>query len=891
MTIRTLFAKFSALFRRRRLDDDLSRELGSHLTLLEANYRERGLTPVDARRAARLSLGGVEQAKERHRDERSFVWLDDAWRDAAYAIRLLRRTRLTTVVTVCSLAIGIGANTAVFTVANALLFRPPGAVADPHRLVDIGIGRVDGGFNPGSYPLYVEVRGRATTLDGVYAHPMFPEMMNFTTGNATQPERAAGHFVTINYFDVLGVRPAAGRLFGHGDDERFGASPIAVLSHRYWTRRFDADPSVVGRTIRLNSTHVTIIGVAPSGFQGTGVVSADLWVPLTMIPTVRAQSDAMFRIRAGESLLGGGWLIIGGRLKPGVTLEQAAAQVESIAREDARTVRLLPSSVVPGNRTVVAVFMMVLMALVSLVLIAACANVSGILLARGAARRREMAVRLSIGASRWRLVRQLLMETIILFAAGGALGVVLARTMTALLVRGLPTLPFPVMVSLALDVRVLAFTIGLSLLAALLFGLAPALQVSKAAPASALKEDVQGPSDRSRLRRLFVAAQTACSVILIVVSGLFVRALARATVDPGFDPRQVELASISLGAAGYTDATAPRFWSQLIDRARQLPGVEHATLAKIVPGGFESLGLGLGVPGGPANDLDEFEPDGNIVDTGYFATLRIPILDGRDFSETDGADAQPVAIVGESAARHYWPGERAVGKYMVEPPDASGKPRRMRLVVGVVKDIQSSTLIDGRSQSFVYVPLRQQDGRMTGQMTVVIRTVQGQRATDELRRLVASMDANLFLDTSRTLDDSIALGLAPQRIVATMSGTLGGVGIVLAAIGVYGLMAFVVARRSRELGIRIALGAPAGNIVRMIVGQGLWLTVLGAVVGFAVAALIAEVLSAFLVGLAPLDPVTFGGAFVLLSLVGLAACYGPARRATRIDPLVAVRDE
>jgi predicted permease len=899
--LRRFFRRLGNLLRPGRAEQELTREVASHLALIEEDYQRRGLPPEQARRAARLALGGVEQAKDRHRDARSFVWVEDARRDALHALRLLRRNPIATITAALSLAIGIGANTAIFTVANGLLFRPPAGIAEPDRLVNIGTGRDgrgEGGFNPASYPAYLDVRRRATLLDGVYAHDMFPKAMSLGgAGASAETERVFSHAVTINYFTVLGVTPAAGRLFGAGDSEQPGASPVVVLSHGFWMRRFNSDPAIAGRVIRLNGHPFTIVGVAPEGFHGTGLVTCDLWVPVTMSAAMQSSGESAFHERAG------GWLIIGARLKRGATQEAAAAEVSTIGADlqreypeaaNASRLRLAAVSAVPGARDVMTIFVGLLLGIVSLVLLVACANVSGMLLARAAARRQEMAVRLAIGAGRARLVRQLLMETIILFAIGGVAGLALARVMTTVAVALLPALPFPVTMSLALDVRVIALTMGLSLVAALFAGLAPARQASKTDPLNALKEDSQALSGRARLRRAFVVAQVACSLVLVITAGLFTRALERAgSVDPGFDPRGVELTTLNLSMAGYTDATGPLFWQELLDRVRPLPGVEQATVARVLPGGFEGLGLDISTPETPPDQRFDFEVDCNIVAPGYFATLRIPLVSGRDFTDADRAGSQPVIIVGESAARRYWPGRNALGKFLVQSvrvSNATAPVRKMLLVVGVAHDIKNSSLVDGLSEAFLYVPLQQQSrGGMTSEMTIVTRTSQGRSATEAIRPLVASMNPNLPIVSSQTLADSVALGLVPQRLFASIAGSLGLVGLLLAAIGIYGVTAFAVTCRAREFGIRAALGAKRSDIVGMVLRQGLSLTVIGCAIGLALGALVGRVLGGFLFGVPALDPVAFGGAAALFAAIGLAACYGPARRATTVDPLVTLR--
>ena len=897
--LRRLLAKLVDLLRPGRAEADLSRELASHLALLEDELLRRGLPAEQARRAARLSLGGVEQVKELHRDERSFVWLDDARRDLRHAVRLLRRDPLFALTAVLSLAIGIGANTTIFSVANALLFRAPAGVADPARLVDIGVGRQGVGFNPGSYPNYLDVRQRATTLDGVYASEMFGAPLGMgSAGNDGRGEVVSSRLVTANYFTVLGAHPAAGRLFAAGDGEQPGAVPVVVLSHRLWKRRFNEDPAIAGRTLRLNGHPFTVAGVAAEGFQGTHVLETDVWLPLGMIAAARPSEASLLANR------GSGWLVMGGRLKPDVSVAQAAAELAAIGRalerefpdqNRGKELRLRESSSIPGASGPVTALLALLMGVVSLVLVIACANVAGVLLARAAARRREIAVRLAIGAGQARLVRQLLTETAVLCGVGGLAGLLLARGLTSLLVSLLPRLPFPIDVSMGLDGRVILFTTGLSLIAALLCGLVPARQASQADVVSTLKDDSPGASGRSRLRNAFVVAQVAFSLVLVVATGLFVRALRRAgSTDPGFDPRGVELVSVDPSAAGYGDVTGPLFARELIERVRELPDTESATIARVFPGGFEGIGLGgVTVPGDARASGEAPEWDWNIVEPGYFSTLRIPLVAGRDFGPSDRAGSPPVAIVGEAAARHFWPGENAIGRSLVQ--FGAGGPASKTatlLVVGVARDVKSSRLVDGLSSSFVYVPLQQRyTSNVMSSMTIAVRTSNGPRMAAEIRRLVASMNPNLPIVTVQTLEDYTALGLVPQHVVASVSGSLGLVGLLLAAIGIYGVTAHGVTRRMREFGIRVALGAKGADILVMVLRQGMSLAGIGCAIGLALAAAVSQVLTGFLFGLPPLDPLAFGGASALFLVIALAACYGPARRAARADPLVALRYE
>jgi putative ABC transport system permease protein len=817
-------------------------------------------------------------------------WFDDARRDLVHAARLLRRDPVLTITATLSLAIGIGANTTIFTVVNALLFQPPSGVAESSRLVDIGSTRGGVGFGPSSYPSYVDIRQRASTLDAVYAYSRFPEAMSFG-GAGFSTSSVFGSVVTANYFTALGAVPALGRLFNRADSDQPGASPVTVLSDGLWAR-LNRDPGIVGRTVRLNGQPFTVVGVASKGFHGTGVREVDVWVPAGMVASLNSRRALTDRTTRG--------FLIGGRLKPGVSIDQAAAEIDVIGRtlepetqdQNRSGLRLLALSPTPGNRGPLVAFVVFLMAIVSFVLIIACTNVSGILLARAAARPQEMALRLAIGAGRSRLVRQLLTETLLLFVAGGIAGLLLARGMTSVLVSRLPMLPFPVALWLPLDARIVAFTVGLSLVAALLSGLAPALQAARTALLAGLKNETV-LSGRFRLRHAFVLVQVALSVVLLIGAGLFVRALHRsAAIDSGFDSHGVELASLDLAQAGYSSMTGPPFVRDLLERVRQLPGVEMATIASVPPGGFEVRRESLSVPGSPpAGDRAFVSVDWNIVEPAYFSTLRTPIVAGRDFTSADRKGTQPVAIVSEAAARRFWPAQPATGQYLLQPtwgPLGPTHPMRSLLVVGVARDISSTSLIDGFAGAAVYVPFQQH--YLPG-VTIVTRTRDGQRIADRLRALVASMSPDLPVVSARTLDESVALGLTPQRVAAAVASSLGIVALILTAIGIYGVIAHAVTRRTREIGIRIALGARTIDVIRMVLREAVALTSIGSAIGIAAAAAVSQVLAGFLFGIPSVDPITFAATAALFVAIALSASYAPVRRATRIDPARAFRCE
>ena len=817
----------------------------------------------------------------------------DSWlQDLRYAVRLLRRNPLFALTAVLSLAIGIGANTTIFTIANALLFKPPLGVADASRLVDVGRSQDGQGFDNGSYSNYLDIRARNTVFSGIYAYRLGPEPMSLRGKDGV--ERIYGEMVSTNYFNVLGTPPHIGRLFTSDDSEQPAATPLAVLSHRFWMRRFNGDPAIVGQTLVLNGRPFMVIGVTPEGFHGTTVLTSDLWVPVNMVGELASRLPPAI-LTSRESA----WLVMGARLKPGVTVGQAQAELANIGRAleqefpDAnrgKGLRVVASSPVPGDGAPVAAFMAVLMAIVMLVLAIACANVAGVLLARATTRRREIAVRLAIGAGRGRLIRQMLVESTLLFLIGGSGGLVLARLMTGALLSLVPAVPLPIDVTLALDGRAVAFTLALSLVAANLSGLAPAFHASRADVVGALKSDTQGGPERIWLRHAFVVSQVALSIVLVVGAGLFARALQRASeIDPGFDPHGVELATLDLSLGGYTADTGRVFARELIRQVRETPGVQAAALSAVMPLGDRGIGLGgLAVPGvEPRNGRRFFDVDWNVITPGYFATMKMALSTGRDFSDADREGTPSVVIVNETAARQWWPRQDALGKTLLQEngrPDAPDAVRTLT-VVGVARDSKYRNLGED-PRPFVYVPIQQQYMSRT---VIAARSAHGQRLAGELRALLASMNPNLPIVQSLTFDAYSQLGLLPQRIAASVAGSLGLVGVLLAAIGIYGVTAYMVSSRTREIGIRMALGAERASVVRMVLRQGLTLTMIGAAIGLAVAAAASRLLGSLLFGVGATDPLTFIGSTLLFFVVGAAACYVPARRATAIGAMDALR--
>ncbi len=818
--------------------------------------------------------------------------LETLLQDVRFALRLLRKSPLFTLTAALSLAIGIGANTTIFSVANALLLRPLPGLAAPDWLVDLGRTQRGEGFDTVSHPFYRSVRERATTLEGVYAIRLEPTPMSL--GGRDAAERVFGTIVSGNYFTVLGTRAAYGRTLEDRDDGAAGESPVTVISYELWERRYNSDPGIVGQSILLNSHPFTIVGVAPRGFQGTTLLRSDLWLPISMT------AQAMPRNPSGLNERRAVWLVMGGRLKDGVSIEQTQSEMTAIA---AGLVREFPddyrdkgivvarSALVPGRVNIIAGFMGLLMVIVGLVLLIACVNVAGMMLARAAARRREIAVRLAIGAGRGRLIRQLMTEAVVVFAAGGAIGLVLSRWLTSLFLGILPSLPFPIGLDVPTDWRVLSFAIGLSFVAAVLSGLAPALQASGASLLPALKADgMESAPSKLRLRNVFVVGQITMSLLLVIAAGLFLRALQHAaSVQPGFDQERVDVVTLDLSIAGYRDEAGGVFVRELLQRISAMPGTESATASVDLPIDGGRMGLGpTRIPGRPEGigGPDGVGADWNVVEPGFFRTMRMRLVSGRDFSESDTRTSPRVAIVNEAFARRAWPDQEALGQRIEVEAQREGQSTHVT-VVGVAADAKLVSLNEA-AEPYIYVPMAQQN---MSRLSVLVKTRGEASAIPQVRALLREMNPNLPISVAMPLREVTAIGLVPQRIVASVAGSLGIVGLVLAAIGIYGVTAYAVSRRTREIGIRVALGADEGRVLRLVLRQGLILAAIGVGIGVVLAGIGSTLVESLLYGVRGLDPVTFLGASVLFALVTLVATYIPARRAVRIDPVSALRAE
>jgi predicted permease len=824
--------------------------------------------------------------------------------DIRFALRLLAKTPGISVLAMLALALGIGANTAIFSLVNAALLRPLPGIEEAEQLVQferLQRDRVSSNFG---YPDYLDYRNRNQTLSGLAAHVGTP--MSFTAGASGQdpPERVRGELVTGDYFSVLGVKPALGRLIDSDDDGAPGAHPVAVLGYGFWQRAF-ASTDVIGHSVSLNGHSFTIVGVAGGEFGGTATgTSIDIWLPMPMLaegmPRTRSDGSSWFGERAW------GWLGILGRLKPGVTLEQAQAEMKTIARQleqsypitnEGRSVRLISDiGLGSGDRDELGKFLGLLLAAVVLLLLISCGNAANLLLVRAAARRREIAVRLALGATRGRLIRQLLTEGVLLSLPAGALGLLLAPWAGSAIVALQQPSTVLSRVETSLDFRVLAFTLTLSVATGILFGLLPALQASKTNLVTSLKDGAAASSKRgSRMQSLLVVSQIALSLMLLIGAGLVVKTMRTVlTADPGFDRANLLLMSVDLTIQEYTEQRGKSFYDQITRRLETVPGVVSASLAKTVPPNAWSDRLSIFYPGeeppqevlrgrddlGLRVELNRIAPD-------YFRTLGITVLKGREFNPADGEGAPAAAVINEKLANRLWPEENAIGKRL-SAPALSGPPRPPLEVVGVVKDTRHRSLLL-EPPLILYVP-EQQD--YDGRATIVVRTMGDPKSLiPAIRSEVAALDKSLQLTGVKTMSEQISSTLWQQQMAAGLIGLFGLLALLLAAIGLYGVIAQFVAQRNREIAIRMALGAGTTEVVKLVLKQGSTLAIAGVAVGLVTALISTRVLSSLLWGVSATDAATFIAASAVLIAVPMLASIIPARRASRIDPVVALRQE
>ena len=803
-------------------------------------------------------------------------------RDIRFALRALRQRPLFAVVAVTSIAIGIGANTTLFSAVNALLLRPPPGIDDPSRVVEVGRTMDGRGMDSFSYPELLDMRERVAALQHVAGWTM--DAFSFSLDGPGERVLVMG--TSHNYFDSMGVRPERGRFFVEEEDRTAGTHPVAVLSHRFWQDRFHGDPDVVGSSVQLNRRTHTVIGVAPASFGGhIAAVRPDIYVPLMMVAS------------GGWEERNNTWFNAVGRLEQEATLEQANASLESTfialrsidpARYERRSARAVPIGPVPGaGRGAVTAFLALIMGLAVLILLITCSNVAGMLLARAASREREIAIRLALGSGRTRLVRQLLVESLVLFFLGGVTGVLLAIWGTDTLSAVRLPVPIPIDLDLRPDGLVLGFGLMLALVTGIVFGLAPALQSTRPAITASLKnESGRATSTGGRMRRAFVMAQIGLSLILLLSAGLFLRSLQRAAaIDTGFDPAGVRMISFDLSMDGYDEARGALFTRSVLDRVRALPGVTAASVASDLPMDLSSHGTaawpeGFATADGTGRLFVEF----SVVSDGYFETLRVPLRQGRSFQATDREGSQPVAIISRTFAERAWPGQDAIARTL----RFGSEEGEALTVIGVVDDVKNQTITE-TPEPFVFVPHAQQ---YEPGVTLLVQAANADATLPEsIRSTILGLDPNLSLTPVGSVSEYTGLGLIPQRIAAALTTTLGALALLLSAIGVYGIVAYMVTQQTREIGIRMALGANRGDVLGLVLRRGLRLAVPGLLVGMAAGLVLAQVIRAFTLDIPPGDPATFVGVPLMLLAVVTLATLLPARRASTVEPSIALRGE
>jgi predicted permease len=891
--IREFVSRVLALFGRHRRDAELSDEIRTHLDWLTDNYIRRGLAPRAARAAARREFGGVDQIKEQYRDQRGWPWLDALAQDLRYTFRVFAKNRGFACVAILTFAIGIGANTAIFSLIDALVLRSL-PVRDPEELVQLKILRRD--LPPGesfSHPL---TRALSARTGDVFAGLFGSDTTSFTVGPPDSLTRVRGAWVTGPYFETLGVNALLGRLLTRADDER-GAAPAAVITEGYWNRAFARDPGVTGRTMTIEGVPVPIVGVSAGSFGGVDVGDvADITLAIAAMPLVVPEQATMPDDPSTT------WLHILARPRAGMTRASVKAALSSVWP------RVVEEVVPPGNeytrqRTGTGLDVMsgrtgwtflrdqftdpllVLMALVALVHLIACTNVANLLLARAAARQREVAIRVAMGAGRGRIVRQMLAESVLLSLAGAIAGVGLAwlmeRRLLDLLSDGRRT---PVLLDLAPHWHVLAFTVGTALLTGVAFGLAPALRAAASQPSSALTTGTRAVTGvRHRLGSGLVVAEVALSLLMVVGAGLFVQTLRNLRhLDAGVRRNGVLLADL--------DATRSATGGQLVatyeESARQaarLPGVVSTSLSLITPLAGGGINTPVSVNGQPIG-----RPYFNGVGPRYFATLGTGLVEGREFTDADGAGAPLVSVVNQSFVRRFLAGPRPLGQRVA----VRG---RESLVVGVVRDAAYESLREAPPPT-VYVPLTQvfagvPVGQQRIRATLVAVTAGGTAATaGALQRMLQPAYPASPIRV-RTFSAQIERALIRERLMATLAGSLGVVALVLASIGLYGLLMYAVTRRANEIGVRMALGAARSQVLWLVIGDAIRLVVIGAVLGIPAAWAASRLIGSMLYGLKATDPLTLAGAASLLLATGILASALPAHRASRVDPMVALRHD
>jgi len=873
----TVPLRLRSLFRRGQVEAELDEELRYHLERQIEVNTAAGMSVEEARYAALRAMHGLDQRKEECRDMRRVRFIEDLWQDFRFSVRsLLKRPGFTAIILI-ALALGIGANTAIFSLVNAVILQPL-PYPDPDRLVWV-YGNLRNGGNRGSVgPLEVlDYRSQNKTFEQFAASSTTILPMNFT--GSGEPERITSSAITGNYFDTFRVRPALGRGFSL-ENEKTGQDHVTVLSHGFWQTRFGGDPNIVNKTIILNGKAYEVLGVMPA--EVVLPQDAQLWVPLNF------DSDPEMKMRGPR------FLRPMGRLKEGVTLAQAQADTDLIAAQleqqypDSNTgwnLRLIPlrEILVGGSRTM----LFILFGAVGFVLLIACANVANLLLVRAAARQKEIAMRTALGASRLRIIRQMITESLLLAIFGGALGALLAVAGVKLLVS-LGEDNIPRTANVKIDATVLAFTLLISLATGLLFGLAPAFRTMKENLVDALKDGIRGGGEatlKNRTRSLLVVFESAIAVLLLIGAGLLIRSLvALQNVDPGFDPNNVLTLRVDLPPQKYnTPEKTSNFFEQLETRIAGLPGVEAVGFITDLPLSGQSNDMPYAVEGRPVVASNKAFADFRRVNQNYLSAMRIPLRRGRNFTEQEVRQSDKAIVVSQAFVDSVFPNEEALGKRLIIWSGIRDEPYE---IIGIVGDIRHRSL-QGEPSATMYTPTRE-----PVRVSLVIRT-QGDPLSlvGGVRKEVNALDPDQPIAAVRPMTEWVAMSAAGARYRTTLLGLFALLAMILAATGIYGVMSYSVAQRTQEIGVRMALGARPFDVLKLVVRQGMILALIGVVVGLAGALALTRVMSSLLFGVTERDPITFGVVAALLIVVAFIACCVPARRATKVDPLVALRYE
>jgi putative ABC transport system permease protein len=870
--------------RRKRMLNELDEDIQEHIARETQDNLDRGMSPEEARYAAMRKFGNVMQVKEEARDVWSLLWLEQLLEDMRFGLRLLRKNPGFTLVAILTLALGIGANAAVFSVVYAVLLRPL-PYKDPASLLVLHETTPKVGDVSVSFPNFIDWRAASRTFRQMAA----VQAVDFNLAGVTQPENISGDAVSPNFLSMMGVRPFLGRDFD-ASEEKPGTAPVLLLSYSLWQSHLGGDPNAVGKTITLDGRSFTIVGVLPPNYRSLD--TTDVMLPIGVWAT---DNSGAIKER-GER----GDMVVIGRLAAGAGFGQARAEMEGIAARlaieypgsnDQFSVKLQPirQAFVGDMKTAI----LVLFGAVLFVLLIACANVANLFLVRGASRTKEIALRIAFGASRGRIIRQMLTESLILACFGGVVGVGLALGG----IRGMARLIPGDMLSGAtvnLNGAVLLFVAGVVALAAFIFGLAPALHSTKPDVQSELKEGGRssgGGVAQNRLRGALAVAEISLALVLLIGAGLMMKSLYRLLeVDPGFRPERVLTMGMDLRAQQYSeDPAVLNFWQQLIDRVSALPGVQSAAVGTVIPltdshsrSDVTIEGMALPTPGNFPH------PDVHIVSPGYITALGIPLLRGRTFTDQDNEKAPLAGMINAMVARRFFPNEDPIGKRFMFGHPSAANPPKWYTVVGVVSDTRLYGLANP-ARLEVYVPFRQNP---RNSMALVVKSgADPASLTSAIRDAVQSIDKDQPVFAVSTMQELVSNSVATRRMTLVLLGLFSGLALVLGAIGIYGVISYSVAQRTHEIGIRMALGAPRADVFRLVVGEGLKLAGVGITIGIAAAFGLARLLSSLLYGISATDFETFLGVAVLLALVALVACYVPARRAMRVDPTVALRYE